>query len=167
MGQLRWVSERVASMGPIMLKTNYDHLNAVQKGSFGEAYAKMAFTLEGFEVYSAEYDDRGIDFVVRNVQGRFFLVQVKLTDLSSNPFIKEAKFSASDGFIFCAVRILNGELPTIYLARGSEWAAGWKHLHYNKDGGRSGAYYEMRFAAKYAEYLQIHEFHRYIETMRA
>jgi len=52
-----------------VLKTSYKRLNNIQKGSFAEAYAKMAFTLEGFEVYTSEYDDRGVDFVVRNNDG--------------------------------------------------------------------------------------------------
>jgi hypothetical protein len=37
----------------------------------------MDFTLYGFEVYSSEVDDRGIDFVVRSASGRYYDVQVK------------------------------------------------------------------------------------------
>ena len=104
-----------------MLRTSYNHLNTVQKGSLGEAFSKMAFTLEGFEVYDAEYDDRGIDFVVRNSSGQFLSVQVKATDKSVNPFIKEDKFCQDDDFIFCAVRLIEGEPPALFLARGSDW----------------------------------------------
>ena len=101
-----------------MLRTTYNHLNTVQKGSLGEAFSKMAFTLEGFEVYDSEYDDRGIDFVVRNSSGRFLSVQVKATDKTANPFIKEDKFSDADDFVFCAVRLIDGESPALFLARG-------------------------------------------------
>lgn len=149
-----------------MLKTTYKHLNTVQKGSFGEAFAKMAFTLEGLEVYTTEYDDRGVDFVIRNKSGKFFSVQVKTTDASSNPFIKSEKFQVSDDFIFCAVRIVEGKLPIIYIAKGSDWEAENECLHYNPDGGSSGAYYEIRFANKYEDQLKKMEFINYIRCIR-
>ena len=149
-----------------MLRTSYDHLNTVQKGSLGEAYSKMAFTLEGFEVYDAEYDDRGIDFVVRNSSGRFFSVQVKATDKASNPFIKESKFYDADDFLFCAVRLIEGDPPVLYLARGSDWRTGLECLNYNPSGGSAGPYYEMRFDAKYETELAQLKFQRYIEKIR-
>ena len=150
-----------------MLRTSYKHLNTVQKGSLGEAYSKMAFTLEGFEVYDAEYDDRGIDFVVRNNSGRFFSVQVKATNKTANPFIKKDKFSHTDDFLFCAVRLIEGESPALFLARGSDWGSGLECLNYNADGGSDGPYYEIRFAAKYATELAELEFQRYVEKIRA
>ena len=149
-----------------MLKTSYGHLNTVQKGSLGEAFSKMAFTLEGFEVYDAEYDDRGVDFVVRNSSGRFLCVQVKATDKASNPFIKEDKFRHADDFVFCAVRLIDGDSPVLYVARGSDWGSDLECLNYNPGGGSSGPYYEIRFAAKYATELTQLEFQRYIERIR-
>jgi hypothetical protein len=149
-----------------MLRTTYNHLNKVQKGSLGEAFSKMAFTLEGFEVYDAEYDDRGIDFVVRNSSGQFLSVQVKATDKSVNPFIKEDKFFHTDDFLFCAVRLIEGTSPTLFLARGSDWGTGLECLHFNPSGGVSGPYYEMRFAAKYETELADLEFQRYVEKIR-
>src|SRR5205823_7409877 len=101
-----------------MLKTSYKHLNTVQKGSFAEAYSKMAFTLEGFEVYTTEYDDRGIDFVIRNEEGKFFCVQVKAVGESANPFVYADKFEATSDFLVCVVRLVEGEMPEIYLACG-------------------------------------------------
>src|SRR5438034_3501282 len=129
-----------------MLKTSYKHLNNIQKGSFAEAYAKMAFTLEGFEVYTTEYDDRGIDFVIRNKEGRFFSVQVKATGGSASPFIYAEKFEASPDFLLCAVRLVEGEMPELYLARGTDWDAEKGCLHINPGGGDAGAYYELRFS---------------------
>ncbi|MCG8607471.1 DUF4365 domain-containing protein [bacterium] len=149
-----------------MLRTSYKHLNTIQKGTFGEAYAKMAFTLEGFEVYSSEYDDRGIDFIVRNRSGRFFSVQVKATDDTSNPFVYESKFRDRDDYIFCAARIIDGEQPSLYIAQGSEWKTGIECLYYNSEGGKSGPYYEMRFASKYREQLVQFEFRTYIERIK-
>lgn len=149
-----------------MLKKNYKHLNTVQKGSFAEAYAKMAFTLEGFEVYTTEYDDRGIDFVIRNSTGRFYSVQVKATGHSANPFISESKFIDSEDFLVCAVRLVEGSEPSIYLARGCDWSEASDCLHYNASGGSAGPYYEVRFSDKHKQSLERHSFPVYIERLK-
>lgn len=152
-----------------MLRTSYKHLNNIQKGWFGATYSKLAFTLEGFEVYSSEYDDRGVDFVIRNKSGQFFSVQVKTTiDDTANPFIKKDKFHSCENFIFCAVRIIEGMKPTLYITRGSDWNSNkYECLNYNPNGGGHGPYYEICFASKYKDQLKDFEFQTYIERMRA
>nr|WP_161501510.1 hypothetical protein [Rhodopirellula sp. SM50] len=85
---------------------------------------------------------------------------------SVGPFVKEDKFIASSDYLLCAVRLTEGQLPSIYLARGSEWNETNDHLHYNPNGGASGAYYEMRFAAKYAVALRSNLLENYVETLR-
>ena len=40
-------------------------LNHLQTGRYGEDFAKMAFGRAGFDVFSPEVDDKGIDFVLR------------------------------------------------------------------------------------------------------
>ncbi len=149
-----------------MLKKFYKHLNNVQKGSFAEAYAKMAFTLEGFEVYTTDYDDRGIDFVIRSAAGGFFSVQVKATGASANPFVYADKFQAALDFLFCAVRLIEGETPEIYLARGTDWDQEKEALHYNPGGGDAGAYYELRFSGRHSTSLQRHRFENYVAQLK-
>jgi hypothetical protein len=149
-----------------MLKTSYKHLNTIQKGSFAEAYAKMAFTLEGFEVYTAEYDDRGVDFVIRNDKGRYFSVQVKATGKSASPFIYAERFEMSPEFLLCAVRLVEAEIPKLYLACGTDWNEGKECLHFNPSGGNAGAYYEMRFSKKFSESLERHRFENYVQRLR-
>jgi len=149
-----------------MLKTSYNHLNNIQKGSFVEAYAKMAFTLEGFEVYTTEYDDRGVDFVIRNGDGKYFAVQVKATSESANPFVYAEKFVATNEFLLCAVRLVEGQSPDLYLASGSDWDTEKECLHFNPGGGRAGAYYELRFAKLHSESLKRHRFENYVERLR-
>jgi len=126
----------------------------------------MAFTLEGFEVYNTEYDDRGIDFVIRNSLGKFYSVQVKATDENSNPFIRKEKFQSSDDFMLCAVRLVENKPPSLYLALGVDWTKDTECLHFNPEGGASGPYYEMRFSNKYLDELSQHEFQIYIEKIR-
>lgn len=148
------------------MKTSYKHLNNIQKGSFSESYAKMAFTLEGFEVYSTDYDDRGVDFIIRNNDGRYFSVQVKSTGQSANPFIYAESFEVSPDFILCAVRLVEGKAPEVYLACGTDWGKKGECLNYNPGGGKAGAYYELRFSKVYSESLKRHKFEKYVEELR-
>jgi hypothetical protein len=59
----------------------WSKLNGLQIGKYAEYYVKMEFTQHGFDVYSSEVDDRGIDFVVRKERRRnlanYYDVQVK------------------------------------------------------------------------------------------
>jgi hypothetical protein len=55
----------------------WSHLNDLQVGKYAEYFVKMELTMYGFEVYSTEVDDRGIDFVARGDGGPFIEVQVK------------------------------------------------------------------------------------------
>ena len=43
----------------------WSELSRLQLGRYAEYFVKMEFTLHGFDVYSAEVDDKGIDFVIR------------------------------------------------------------------------------------------------------
>ena len=126
----------------------------------------MAFTLEGFEVYRTEYDDRGIDFVIRNEERKYFSVQVKAVGESANPFVYADKFETTSDFLFCAVHLVEGKTPEIFLARGTDWNEEKEFLHFNPGGGKAGAYFEMRFAEKYAKSSERHRFENYVHALR-
>ena len=59
------------------MRYNWKNLNRQQVGAFSEYFVKMELTMFGFQVYSTEVDDRGIDFVVRYEDGPFLSIQVK------------------------------------------------------------------------------------------
>jgi len=46
----------------------YDQLSHLQVGRICEYWVKMFLTLENFDVYTSEVDDKGIDFVVRSTK---------------------------------------------------------------------------------------------------
>jgi hypothetical protein len=60
-----------------MSKYQWSRLNKQQVGAYTEYYVKMELTLHGFQVYTTEVDDRGIDFVAQYSEGPFIKVQVK------------------------------------------------------------------------------------------
>ena len=148
-----------------MLPRRYSHLNDQQKCAVGENLARIAFILAGFEVYKSEYDDRGIDFVARRPGSRFYSVQVKATGATVNPCIYASKFHLTDEFLFVAVRLVDGELPAIYLARGFAWKSPSGCLGHNPDGGAAGGYYEFRFNQKDAAHLASFLFDSYVKAL--
>jgi hypothetical protein len=61
-----------------MAKHHYwSHLNRQQIGTCSEYFVKMEFTMHGFQVFTPEVDDRGVDFITRFGSGRWLEVQVK------------------------------------------------------------------------------------------
>ena len=48
-----------------MPNTNWSELSHLQLGRYAEYYAKMEFASFGYDVYTSEVDDHGVDFVAR------------------------------------------------------------------------------------------------------
>ncbi|MGB7326518.1 MAG: hypothetical protein WBD31_16710 [Rubripirellula sp.] len=94
-----------------MERYNWSRLNALQVGRFAEYFAKMEFALYGYEVFTSEVDDRGIDFIIRK-DGRFCEVQVKSIRGFNYVFFPKDKFPASR---LAAVVVLHeGQSPEFY-----------------------------------------------------
>ena len=64
-----------------MPNLKWSELKSMQLGRYAEYYAKMEFASYGYEVYTSEVDDHGVDFVVK-VPGaeKFYEVQVRVRD---------------------------------------------------------------------------------------
>ena len=97
----------------------WSRLNNLQKGSFGEHFAKMEFAMFGFLVFSSEVDDRGIDFVARTLNGDHHDVQVKTITGFNYTFVKESKFS--EKLLICLIVLVEGKPPQSFLFCGSDW----------------------------------------------
>ena len=75
-----------------MPNLNWSKLTGLQLGRYAEYYAKMEFASYGFEVYTSEVDDHGVDFVVKNSQSDlFYEVQVKAVRDYNYVLIKKSK----------------------------------------------------------------------------
>lgn len=55
------------------MNTDWEKLSPLQLGQFGEYYAKMEFASYGYEVYTSEVDDHGVDFIARKRIPEFFM----------------------------------------------------------------------------------------------
>jgi hypothetical protein len=104
------------------MKYKWSDLNHLQVGKYSEYFAKMAFTLHGFEVYTSEVDDHGVDFLAKK-NGNYIEVQVKsLREGSGYAFMAKSKFDTSKGSLYLALVLLkDAEEPNLYLINAKEW----------------------------------------------
>jgi hypothetical protein len=75
-----------------MGRYTWSRLNKGQVGRFAEYFVKTEFALYGFEVFTAEVDDRGIDFIVRHGSSGFYEVQVKSARETNYVFMQKSIF---------------------------------------------------------------------------
>lgn len=101
-------------------KHNWTRLNKVQLGRYAEYLVKMEFVLYGCDVFTAEVDDHGIDFVVRTRVGNHYDVQVKSYTLRAGRgtpyvFLPKRKFEVCPSLLLALVQFIDGEPPTMFL----------------------------------------------------
>jgi len=108
-----------------MEKYAWSKLNSLQIGRYAEYFVKMEFTQHGFDVYSSEVDDRGIDFVVRkermNDMTNYYDVQVKSVRENGYVFFPKDKFNLRENLLAAVVVFSEGKMPQIYLIPSLAW----------------------------------------------
>jgi len=107
---------------------SYDNLSHLQVGKVCEYWVKVFLTLEGFDVYTSEVDDKGIDFVVRLDRAIHIDIQVKSVRLkkSSYVFITKAKewktLNETYRNLYLALVLLrDGAAPEVFLIPATAW----------------------------------------------
>jgi hypothetical protein len=81
----------------------------------------MEFALFGFQVYTAEVDDRGIDFIVRYETGSFYEVQVKSVRGLKYIFLEKEKFPLRPDRMAAIVILPQDQPPELYLIPAPAW----------------------------------------------
>src|SRR5438132_13979639 len=104
-----------------MGRYSWSRLNKLQVGRFAEYFVKMEFALYGFEVYTAEVDDRGIDFVARYGSGGFYEVQVKSVRGGGYVFMQKSKFPLKPDRLLALVLLEEDQPPDLYLIPATSW----------------------------------------------
>ena len=124
-----------------MPNLNWSQLSALQLGRYAEYYAKMEFASYGFEVYTSEVDDHGVDFVAKKPHSQeYFQVQVKSIRNSGYIFILKEKMEMSDHWLLCMLRFVDGRLPEFYIIPATTWkesSGPFVNREYNKEGQKS------------------------------
>jgi hypothetical protein len=102
---------------------NWSKLNSLQLGRYAEYYAKMEFASYGFEVYTSEVDDHGVDFIAKLPgENRFYEVQVKSLRDYGYIFMAKSKMpELSDERLICFLHFIDGKLPDVFVIPASAW----------------------------------------------
>jgi hypothetical protein len=104
-----------------MERYKWSRLNTLQVGRYAEYFVKMEFTLHGFDVYQAEVDDKGIDFVIRKGHDRYYDIQVKSSRGFNYVFFRKEYFELREG-LFAAIVVLDeSEPPKLFLIPATAW----------------------------------------------
>ena len=98
----------------------WSHLNDLQVGKYTEYFVKMELTMYGFEVYTTEVDDRGIDFVARR-SGPFIEVQVKSLRNLGYVYMRKANFMPRESLYLAFGLLREGMPPELYLIPSRVW----------------------------------------------
>ena len=102
-------------------RQRWSRLSTLQLGRYAEYFVKMEFTLHGFDVYSAEVDDKGIDFVIRKHKTQYYDVQVKSSRGPSYIFFPKEKFALSRNLLAAIVLFTDDVPPALYLVPSTVW----------------------------------------------
>lgn len=107
-----------------MPNTDWTKLNHLQLGKYAEYYAKMEFASYGFEVYTSEVDDHGVDFIAKLPDGsRFYEVQVKSVRDYGYVYIAKSKMPIlSENRLVCCLHFINGQLPAVFVIPATAWS---------------------------------------------
>lgn len=107
-----------------MPNTKWSDLNKLQLGRYAEYYAKMEFSSYGFDVYTSEVDDHGVDFVAKAPKGHnFYEIQVKSCRDLTYIFIPKSKMDLTPNRIVCIILFSDDNLPDVYAIPATAWLA--------------------------------------------
>ena len=146
----------------------WSRLKPLQLGRYAEYLVKMEFTLHGFDVYTAEVDDKGIDFVIRRerIQGAevyvdYYDVQVKSVRKFNYVFFLKEKFALRDNLLAAIGLFEDGSLPQLYLIPATAWQRpNALFVDRNYEGLKSKPEWGLNLSRRNLALLEPHRFER-------
>lgn len=149
-------------MSKSIVKYNWAKLTHLQIGRYAEYYTMMEFTQYGYDVYSAEVDDKGIDFIVRK-DGHYYDIQVKSKFKGDYIYFPKATFEPRENLLATVILFSQGEPPVLLLIPSMEWAAPELPLIYREyKGKKSDPEYGINASRKNYELLSRYSFEEII-----
>lgn len=105
-----------------MPNLHWSELTPLQLGRYAEYYAKMEFASYGYEVYTSEVDDHGVDFIVKVPDISTYLeIQVKSIRNNGYAFMQKSHMQLSSNRVVCLLRFIEGALPEVYIIPATAW----------------------------------------------
>lgn len=144
----------------------WSQLSGMQLGRYAEYYAKMEFTSYGYDVYTSEVDDHGVDFVAK-YDSKFYEVQVKSVRQDGYLYIPKEKVIVSDNFLICYMRFTDDNLPDVFVFPATVWNspnALFVDRPYDKPGQKSKPEYGISYNKKNAPLLKKYRAESFFEA---
>ena len=153
-----------------MPNLNWSQLTKLQLGRYAEYYAKMEFASYGFEVYTSEVDDHGVDFVVKKPHSHeYYQVQVKSIRNYGYIFIQKNKMELTDHWLLCMLRFVIGDLPEFYIIPATTWnksSGPFANREYDKEGQTSKPEWGINVSKKNLPILSNYDSRLFFEKHR-
>ncbi len=148
--------------------TNYDwgRLSSIQIGRYAEYYVKMEFASYGFEVYTSEVDDHGIDFVTKKGNSPYYEIQVKSVRGLNYIFFQKDKFEHIE-ILYAAILLFNQDKPPeFYLIPSTAWQKP-NALLVTRDyiGKKSKPEWGINLTIKNLELLKVYSFDKVVSEL--
>ena len=100
---------------------HWEHLSPLQLGRYAEYFVKMELTRHGFDIYTSEVDDRGIDFVIRKDAATYYDVQVKSVRNWNYIFFSKDKFKLRRNLLAVVAIFVENEPPHLFMIPATAW----------------------------------------------
>lgn len=105
-----------------MPNLNWIALNSLQLGKYAEYFAKMELSSYGFDVYTSEVDDHGIDFVVKINRNKFLEFQVKSILRTDYVYMTKRQWDITDNSLFLFLMIFEqNQQPQPFIIPATAW----------------------------------------------
>jgi len=130
----------------------WSKLSKQQLGRYAEYYAKMEFTRAGFQVFTSEVDDRGVDFIVRAGAGVYRPVQVKSVRVDGAISLEKRHFSVQERSLLALLHFVDHRLPSLMVIPAEAWGKDCKLL--NDQVYKGVEYWRVWFEAKLLHYAK-------------
>jgi len=151
----------------MLKKFEWGKLNPLQLGRYAEYFAKMEFTLLGFDVYEPEVDDKGIDFIIRKGEDNFYEIQVKSNFKGNYIFMQKDKFALRKNLYLVLVLFKQASSPELYLIPSTAWLKPNELLvSHDYLGKKSKPEWGINLSKKNSPILSEYEFDKVAETIR-
>ncbi len=148
---------------------SWSSLNHLQVGKYSEYFAKMSLVRAGYDVFTAEVDDKGIDFVVRVDADApsYFDVQVKSIRLgkSNYVFMTKEKFPLVPNRLLALVLLSEGSEPEMFIFPATAWLnPANPFVDYDYEGKASKPEYGLRLSKKNLPAIELYRFEGRLPT---
>ena len=153
-----------------MPNTNWSELSHLQLGRYAEYYAKMEFASYGYDVYTSEVDDHGVDFVARNPDdGQYYEIQVKAVRNLDYVYIRKDKMVLSPTRLVYLLLFSNGALPDCYVIPSQVWNspnALFVDRNYDKLGQKSAPEWGINLSKRNLPLLEPYREEQYFHSAK-